>query len=281
MKIIDTFIFYNELDLLKYRLAILDEHVDYFILVESTHTFTGHPKPLFYNENKENNEYGFAVFKDKIIHIIVDDFPFKYPNIDHQRQQQWQNEYHQRNYIRQGLHQIQNNLNDDDIILTADVDEIPDPKIIEKAKNDTLDFDKNTLNRLALDMYYYNLNLRVGDGQNWHGIKLMTWSAYNKIHLTFQQMRVWEHTHSVPRIPYGGWHLSYFGDIDFIINKVTNFSHQEYNNNMTINKERLEKMVKEGINFHGGANLQNISINNNNNLPYKYEEYLQKYYVPV
>ena len=281
MKIIDTFIFYNELDLLKYRLAILDEHVDYFILVESTHTFTGHPKPLFYNENKENNEYGFAVFKDKIIHIIVDDFPFKYPNIDHQRQQQWQNEYHQRNYIRQGLHQIQNNLNDDDIILTADVDEIPDPKILIKAKNNTLEFNKDSLNRLALDMYYYNLNFRVGDGQNWHGIKLMTWATYNKINLTFQQMRIWEHTHSVPRIPYGGWHLSYFGDIDFIINKVTNFSHQEYNNNETINKERLEKMVKEGINFHGGANLQNISINDNNNLPYKYEEYLQKYYVHV
>jgi beta-1,4-mannosyl-glycoprotein beta-1,4-N-acetylglucosaminyltransferase len=48
MKIIDSFIFYNEIDLLYYRLSILDEHIDKFILVESTRTFTGHSKPLFY-----------------------------------------------------------------------------------------------------------------------------------------------------------------------------------------------------------------------------------------
>ena len=48
MKIIDSFIFYNEIDLLYYRLSILDEYVDKFILVESTHTFTGYSKPIFY-----------------------------------------------------------------------------------------------------------------------------------------------------------------------------------------------------------------------------------------
>ena len=45
MKIIDSFIFYNELDLLYYRLSILDEYVDYFILVESKYTFSGDIKP--------------------------------------------------------------------------------------------------------------------------------------------------------------------------------------------------------------------------------------------
>ena len=35
MKIIDTFIFYNELDLLYYRLSILNKYVDYFIIVEA------------------------------------------------------------------------------------------------------------------------------------------------------------------------------------------------------------------------------------------------------
>ena len=78
MKIIDSFIFYNELDLLNYRLSILNDFVDYFILVESTHTFTGYPKKLFYNENKKL----FDKFNQKIIHIIVDDFPYKYPNIN-------------------------------------------------------------------------------------------------------------------------------------------------------------------------------------------------------
>ena len=52
MKIIDCFIFYNELDMLTYRLNILNDVVDYFVLVESNHTFVGKEKPLFYQDNK-------------------------------------------------------------------------------------------------------------------------------------------------------------------------------------------------------------------------------------
>ena len=77
-KIIDCFIFYNEFDLLTYRLNLLNDVVDYFVLVESRHTFVGKEKSLFYNENKQL----FEIFNHKIIHIIVDDFPHKYPNIN-------------------------------------------------------------------------------------------------------------------------------------------------------------------------------------------------------
>ena len=44
MKIVDCFIFYNEIELLNYRLNILYDIVDYFIIVESTSTFTGYKK---------------------------------------------------------------------------------------------------------------------------------------------------------------------------------------------------------------------------------------------
>ena len=77
-KIIDCFTFYNELDLLTYRLNILNDVVDYFVLVEATHTHIGKEKPLFYQENK----HLFEKFNDKIIHVVVDDFSYKYPNIN-------------------------------------------------------------------------------------------------------------------------------------------------------------------------------------------------------
>jgi beta-1,4-mannosyl-glycoprotein beta-1,4-N-acetylglucosaminyltransferase len=54
MKIIDSFIFFNELELLNYRLEILNEYVDYFIIVESPYTFSGLTKPLYYFENKSS-----------------------------------------------------------------------------------------------------------------------------------------------------------------------------------------------------------------------------------
>ena len=97
-KIIDCFIFFNELDLLKYRLNILDDVVDYFVLVESTHTHIGKEKPLFYNENKNM----FEKFNHKIIHVIVDDFPYKYPNINIEKDEQWTNERFQRDCISRG-----------------------------------------------------------------------------------------------------------------------------------------------------------------------------------
>ena len=47
IKIIDCFIFYNELDLLTYRLNVLNNIIDYFIIVESKHTFIGKKKIYF------------------------------------------------------------------------------------------------------------------------------------------------------------------------------------------------------------------------------------------
>lgn len=277
MKIIDSFIFYNELDILFYRLSILDEYVDNFILVESTHTFSGHPKPLFYNENKDR----FEKFAHKIIHIIVSDFPYKIPYINYEYNQQWENEYYQRNAIKQGLDTIINELSDTDILLTSDVDEIPNPTILMNAISGELQFNKNTLNRLALDMYYYNLYYRIGEGNNWHGIKLMTIHSYKEINLSFQQMRVWEHSYHVPIIPNGGWHLSYFGDSDFIVKKIASYSHQEYNNEDYIDKNTLSEKIKNGINLLNNSELVYIPIEENKNLPYKYDIFLKHFYMNV
>jgi beta-1,4-mannosyl-glycoprotein beta-1,4-N-acetylglucosaminyltransferase len=274
MKIIDSFIFYNELDLLFYRLSILDEYVDTFILVESTHTFSGHSKPLFFMENIER----FSKFIHKIIHIVVTDCPFKFPYINYEWNQQWENEYHQRNCIKRGLDSILNNICDDDILLTSDVDEIPNPFVLKNTINGILIFDANTLNRLALDMYYYNLYYRIGQGSNWHGIKLMTIYAYKNMGLSFQQMRLWEHSYYVPIIANGGWHLSYFGDIDFIVKKIVGFSHQEYNKNEFIDKDILEKNIKNGINLLNHSELVYIPIEENTNLPYQYDIYLKNFY---
>ena len=47
--VIDCFIFFNELEMLEFRLEELNEHVDYFVLVESNLTHTGIEKELFYN----------------------------------------------------------------------------------------------------------------------------------------------------------------------------------------------------------------------------------------
>ena len=53
MKIIDCFTFFNELDLLEFRLKFLDPHIDHFIIAESNLTHSGKAKPFYFEENKK------------------------------------------------------------------------------------------------------------------------------------------------------------------------------------------------------------------------------------
>ena len=67
----DCFQFFNELDILKLRMHVLDDIVDKFVVSEATVTFSGDKKPLYFQENREM----FAAFEHKIIHKVVDDTP--------------------------------------------------------------------------------------------------------------------------------------------------------------------------------------------------------------
>jgi len=60
MRIFDSFIFFNELELLEMRLNILGDVVDKFVLTESPFTVSGNEKPLYYEENKDK----FAKFSE-------------------------------------------------------------------------------------------------------------------------------------------------------------------------------------------------------------------------
>ena len=62
----DSFQFFNELDILLLRMHILNDVVDKFVISESTVTFSGDAKPLYYEENKEM----FQEFEHKIIHNV-------------------------------------------------------------------------------------------------------------------------------------------------------------------------------------------------------------------
>lgn len=266
-KIIDGFIFYNELELLNYRLNVLNDVVDYFIIVESTHTFVGKEKTLYYQENKEL----FNEFQDKIIYVIVDDLPYKYPNIDISKKQQWLNEKFQRNAISRGLKKL--NLHDDDIIIISDLDEIVDPNTLESIKKKDIHI-PNNIASLFMDMYYYNLNTKLQF--IWEYPKILLYKMFISSNKTCSEIR----EESYISINNGGWHLSYFGDAMFIKNKLENFSHQEFNKEEYTNLENIDKRVKNNLDlFERNIRLNTINIKNNDYLPTKYDIYLTKYYV--
>ena len=250
VKIIDGFMFYNELKMLDFRLHELSDVVDYFILVEAKYTFSGKEKPLFYNENKGN----FLKFQDKIIHIIVEDMP--------NTANAWDNENYQRMCIDRGIKQLK--LKPEDIIIISDCDEIPNPFTLSSYRDK---LSNSTLYKLEMELYYYNLICK--NISMWYGAKLLNYNTYCQIKDP-QKLRKNETTHTIRN---GGWHFSYFGDVEFIKNKIKNSAHQEYNNETYLNNEKIQNVINncDDLFFRGKNRMTKCNIENNTNLPKYYE----------
>ena len=126
-KIVDSFLFFNEIDILELRLNILYDYVDYFVITEADRTFSGIRKEFNYLKNKTK----FKKFEDKIIYNQV--------NIPDNITITWDREIFQRNYP---LLKIKDIFSPNDIILTSDIDEIPSTEVLKNYndwfKNDTL-----------------------------------------------------------------------------------------------------------------------------------------------
>ena len=268
MKIIDCFIFYNEIDMLYYRLSLLYDIVDYFVVVEANRTHSGKDKLYNFLENIEL----YKKFMNKIIYIQVEDLdsnPVINPN-NNMDDGVWQNENKQRNYIDVGLRCIPE-IKDNDVIIISDVDEIPNYNVLLRLKVENISVDYVTL---IQDLYYYNLTTKLK--MQWDYAKLMSYNYY---------VLVLERIPQKCRMPYhnnvimnGGWHLSYFGDTEFIQNKIQNFTHQEYNIEEFTNLENINEKIKNKSDlFSRKMPIEYIPIENNKNLPLRYKEFLSKY----
>lgn len=268
MKIIDCFTFNFEIELLNYRLNMLYDVVDYFVLVEATHTHTGEEKELFYEKNKEN----FKKFNDKIIHIIVDDFAYTNKPTP---EQIWINENYQRDCIYKGISQIK--LENEDCIIVADLDEIPDCNTLLKIKQGEIPI---TFNTFGMDLYYYNLHSKISF--IWNCAKIITYEKYKELKMSFNKIRLDEKSKQ-NIIQKGGHHLSYFMDIDLIIKKTKNNAPHMSNKGWTYGAIDNANLIKKQIDTitdiydRTCVPIEFISIEENPYLPKDYEIYLNKY----
>ena len=132
-KKIDCILFYDELEMLKFRLSELEDKVDFFIILESDVDFKGNSKKLLFQENRKL----FEKWEEKIIHIpttnisknlvdlICEDTkfsglsPFKTPKLTSDEIIYCQT-YDLYNFL------LSFDLYPEDIIMFSDVDEVPD-----------------------------------------------------------------------------------------------------------------------------------------------------------
>ena len=156
-KIIDCITYLDEDMLLDFRLNVLNNYVDYFVIVEAKEDHQGRKKKL--NFNIEN----FQQFKHKIIYLIQEeiiiDKKIKLPknwSEDHLRDQS------QRNYISNALKQF----DDDDWIIISDLDEIPNPISLDKFNT------KNKFSVFKQKLFYYKFNL-ISENNFWYGSRII------------------------------------------------------------------------------------------------------------
>ena len=220
MKIFDCFSYLDEDFLLDLRLNILNQYVDYFVVVEGNKTWQNNYKKLRFNINN------FSKFKKKIIYIPVEDMP----NGDNP----YLRENFQRNCIARGL----SNAREEDLIIISDLDEIPNLELINEFKL------KMRFAVFKQKHFYYKINLQSQNNVFWYGSRICV-KKYLKSpqwlrDLKFKKRPIWriDKLRLNNIIDLGGWHFCNLKTPEELLYKYRNLCET---NDPHVFKEKIDK----------------------------------------
>jgi beta-1,4-mannosyl-glycoprotein beta-1,4-N-acetylglucosaminyltransferase len=228
--LVDTFMFYNELDVLELRLTLLDEYVDRFVLVESELNHVGTPKELFFQRNKKR----FEKWMPKIEHVIVtaEESPKEYDP--------WVREKHQRECILRGLDGVPPAA----IVMVSDVDEIPD---MSKIPFEQL---PHVVTSVHMWMFEYSLKY-LFTGEPWFGTSITNCEIFKRVGPNYLRENRWK----FPKINEAGWHLSSFGTPQHVWNKMQTYAHGRDIQRFSETPEMFEAWIESGTHTDGKTPL--------------------------
>ena len=293
MKIYDCFMFYDEDVILDLRLNILNEYIDYFVIVESKFFHNGKERKLRFDIKK------YTKFRDKIIYIIQDNQPSGIQEIlksddegtisAKEINNALLRENCQRNLISQGLKMAADN----DLILISDVDEIPN---LEKVK---LKETKNEILMFVQDIFYYKLNRYLPNFQ-WFGTK----GCLKKNLISPQWLRnIKNKKYSFLRVDTffsdkkyinkkfinnGGWHFSNLKNAEDLELKLKSYLHHRDYEVEELGKTKIEKLMKTNETIYdmfgdktskkyGDDKRRKLDVYEINKLPIFIQKNLEKY----
>lgn len=248
-KLLDVFLFYNELDLLKARLEYLGPIVDYFIISEANVDFSGRQKEFLLSQGLVNT----LPFAHKIIYhqeyLNLNSIPWLFKKLKYRNRitrYLWKIQDAQRNSTLKPLKAF----NRDDIVIFSDLDEFPSKTALDSGIKLLQTENSNHQNPHAYSFdqtfYYYNLN-NAAPNDKFYGSVMTALKIFRK-HLPY---RFRSGKNDFEHIPEGGWHFSYFMDEEKIMNKIFAISDVEnlsaYKN---ISKEDIQKKILSGTDLY-------------------------------
>ena len=250
MKIFDCFMYFDEEQILDLRLNVLNEYVDYFVIIESIYNHKGEKRDLLFNKKK------FQKFNDKIIYLIYNKIPELVESIndsDHEKEKDRKyimnalyRENEQRNFISEGLINADKN----DLILISDVDEIP------KLSSLNLNNIKNEIILFKQDMFYYKYNLTLPN-YKWTGTKAVKkkrlispqWLRNIKdrkyLFYLIDTLISDKKYMNIKIINDGGWHFSNIKSPEMIEHKLRSYLHHREFDQVSLSVNEIDNLVKK------------------------------------
>ena len=212
LKIINC-VSYDGEPILKTRFKMLDHAVDTFLVVESRVTHAGNPKDLTFDISE------YPEFKDKITYVVIDDFPEMPPGfgkdlpwITEDSAHAWWRERYQRNICQKYVQGY-------DLVIISDVDEIPDPSVLQESYGEIF----AAGGPVHLDMAFLVHTPNWQKREEWVRAYVCPVTAFKDLDPTLVRC-----TQPVNVIARAGWHCSSFFDVDRQIRKIQNFAHREH-----------------------------------------------------
>ena len=285
--------FYDEDVILDLRLNILNEYIDYFVIVESKFFHNGKERKLRFDIEK------YTKFRDKIIYIIQDNQPSGIQEIlksddegtisAKEINNALLRENSQRNLISQGLKMAADN----DLILISDVDEIPN---LEKVK---LKETKNEILMFVQDIFYYKLNRYLPNFQ-WFGtkgclkknLKSPQWlrNIKNKKYSFLRVDTFFSDKKYINKkfIDHGGWHFSNLKNAEDLELKLKSYLHHRDYEVEELGKTKIKELMKTNETIYdmfsdktskkyGDEKRRKLDIYEINKLPIFIQKNLEKY----
>lgn len=215
--IVDAFLFYNEIDLLKARLEYLGHSVDHFIISEANIDFSGKPK-RFLLDSSTLAELPFAnkvIYHREKISLYSPTWIFKKIRyLNRVSKFLWKIQDAQRNALLKSISHLKN----DAIVLFGDLDEIPNIAVVESIQHESLSTPKVLQQRL----FYYDCS-HFSNNEPWNGTIVCSLSDFRKI----KPYKLRSQRNAFPYIASGGWHLSYFMAPSLIQRKINSIADVE------------------------------------------------------
>lgn len=272
--LIDSFLFNNEFEIAEARLKYLNDTVDYFVIAEASVSHSGKRKPLHWQERNFLAED----FSHKIIHIVLDQDDFKHSmekvhgvptdiigNIIGTSRKKIGEEVAKR--FERGR------------LIYSDLDEIP--------RKEAITVEMNSVTLLEHSLHYYfidcccvtkpftrlpwsmvieidllkdmNLNElrnKVFETQG-NYLSLLSYTVdQNSKHVDGHDELLNKTISEIFKVSVGlvsdaGWHLSYMGGVDRVIDKMKSSGHVEIFGEFDFDRAALLKKLNAGVDFLG------------------------------